>query len=528
VSEQIVDLRSVWAILRRHTGALAVASALGGLAGGLAFQTMPPVYSSTALVLFPATPASASAQANAHAIATQAEIASSDTVLARAGQMSASRLSASEVADRVQVEAPTDDVLTITAQGATKAEAEQLATAVATADVDYLHEIASSPGKDQRATLDRRRSTLTESLSAVQDQLARTAGRMRGETATSAAGKTDAAALAQLTARQADLVLQIDAVEKQLETQSTTDAAPSGGPRLVGAASPARSLSPVARGAAFVGAGAAAGFVVMAALFILRGRWEKSLRSRDQIADSVGIPVVASIRSRTPRSVAGWVSLLRGYAPESTEAWTLRQLLQHYAARGPEALGNGSPRPRRVVVLTLSGDQPALSFAAQLASFAASNGTRTQLVVGSRSQESTSSLRAACSRVGSDDQVRPGLFVGGGLDAMTPGELVVYTLAVNRQQPGLQRAEGDHAVTLLAVSSGGATGEELARVALAADDAGMPVRGIVVADPDPLDRTTGRLLPTQRALLAPLPSLMTGPVDHDDDPPVPTMRGRQG
>jgi hypothetical protein len=111
---------------------------------------------------------------------------------------------------------------------------------------------------------------------------------------------------------------------------------------------------------------------------------------------------------------------------------------------------------------------------------------------------------------------------------MAPGELVVYTLAVNRQQPGLQRAEGDHAVTLLAVSSGGATGEELARVALAADDAGMPVRGIVVADPDPLDRTTGRLLPTQRALLAPLPSLMTGPVDHDDDPPVPTMRGRQG
>ncbi len=528
MSEQIVDLRSVWAILRRHTGALTAAAALGGLAGGAAFLTLPPVYSSTAMVLFPATPANASAQATSHAIATQAEIASSQTVLARAGQLTRGRPSAAEVAGRVQVDAPTDDILTITAQGASAADAEQLATAVATADVDYLDEIAAPSGQDERAASDKRRSTLADSLGAVQDQLARTTARLRADGPSSAAGKADAATLAQLTARQADLVLQIDAIDRQVAAQTTTDAAPASGPRLMGSASPARALSPVTRGAMFVGAGAAAALVAAAALTILRGRREKALRSRDQIADSIGVPVVASTRSRPPRSVAGWVGLLRGYAPDSSEAWGLRQLLRRFAAGAPEPRAGAATQPRRIVVLTLAGDQPALSFAAQLASFAAATGVCTQLVVGSRSQESTSSLRAACTRIGNDDELRPGLFVDGGSDAPARGDLVVQTLTVSRQEPGIQVVPGENAVGLLVVSSGAATGEDLARVALAADDAGVPLQGIVVANPDPLDRTTGRLLPTQRALLAPLPSLMTGPVGHDDDPPVSTARGRQG
>jgi hypothetical protein len=65
-------------------------------------------------------------------------------------------------------------------------------------------------------------------------------------------------------------------------------------------------------------------------------------------------------------------------------------------------------------------------------------------------------------------------------------------------------------VTLLAVTAGAATADDLARVALAADDTGHPIARIVVVDPDPLDRTTGRLLPSERAHQVPLPSLMTG------------------
>ena len=54
------------------------------------------------------------------------------------------------------------------------------------------------------------------------------------------------------------------------------------------------------------------------------------MRSRDQIADAIGIPVVASIRSRASRSVAGWTSLLQKYAPGTVETWTLRQLVRPF------------------------------------------------------------------------------------------------------------------------------------------------------------------------------------------------------
>jgi hypothetical protein len=65
-------------------------------------------------------------------------------------------------------------------------------------------------------------------------------------------------------------------------------------------------------------------------------------------------------------------------------------------------------------------------------------------------------------------------------------------------------------VTLLAISPGAATREELARLAVAVDDSGRQINGVVVADPEPSDRTTGRRTLDKRALQAPLPVRMTG------------------
>jgi hypothetical protein len=47
--------------------------------------------------------------------------------------------------------------------------------------------------------------------------------------------------------------------------------------------------------------------------------------------------------------------------------------------------------------------------------------------------------------------------------------------------------------TVLGVSSGVATAEQLARVAVSADADGREVSGILVADPEPTDHTTGRV-----------------------------------
>jgi hypothetical protein len=56
--------------------------------------------------------------------------------------------------------------------------------------------------------------------------------------------------------------------------------------------------------------------------------------------------------------------------------------------------------------------------------------------------------------------------------------------------------------TLLGVSSSAATADQLARIAVSADDDGHEISGILVADPEPTDHTTGRIpqlaRPTQR------------------------------
>jgi len=519
VSEQIVDLRSIWAILRRHTRTLAVAAVAGGLAGAALLETMPPEYNSSTMVLFPSVPAGTTAPVNAHAIDTQVQLARSDTVLGRAGRTLDPPLAAAEVADRITVLSPTDEVLTITARGATAAEAEHVATAVARADIGYLQEAASGLSSDERAAITKRRATLTDTLDAVKSQLTSTGDRLRSEVPSSPAAKADAATLAQLTARQADIILEVDALNKQLDSQSASGQ-PDVGPRLVGPASPAHTLPALLRWAMFVGLGAASALGMAAGFVVMRGRREKALRSRDQIADSIGIPVVSSVQSRTPRSVAGWVTLLRSYAPSSTDAWALHQLLQRFTPDGGTGVQSttgrrgrtqpeSSRRSSRLLVLTLDGDQAGLCIGPQLASFAAANGRRTRLVTTSQRQESTNLLLAACSRIGRHEQPRPGLVVDGDTEAGAACDLVVHCVTLGRQQPGSQLPRPDDAVTLLAVSAGSATAEELARVALAADEAGVPVQGIVVANPDALDRTTGRL-PAERAVLAPLPSLMTG------------------
>jgi hypothetical protein len=80
-------------------------------------------------------------------------------------------------------------------------------------------------------------------------------------------------------------------------------------------------------------------------------------------------------------------------------------------------------------------------------------------------------------------------------------------------------------VTLLAVTSGTARPDDLARVALAADESGHAIDCIVVVDPDPLDRTSGRLRGPERAQHSPLPSLMTGSARAGEATPLTSRRG---
>ena len=512
MSEQSIDLRSIGAILRRRAPVLAAAAVLGGVAGGLAAHARPPEYTSTSIVLLAPAPPGSSAAATAHSTDTQVEVARSDAVLGPAGATMRPRLGVEEVAASLEVTSPTTDVIRFVAKGPTAATASALADAAATADTAYLNAAANHVDAQTREALTARVATLKRALSQVNNEIAKTKERLNGTSPASAVGSPDATALSELTAQQSDLVLQVDRLRQEAADDARTTTDPSGAGTIIQRASPPVRTPPALRYALTVAVSAAAAFVLLGLLLIARARREHIVRFRDEMADAIGIPVVASLRSRAPRTAAGWAALLEGYTPSDVEMWTLRQLTRLVT---PGHAGSLVERPTEhsgsseVVVLSLSGDRRALAAGPQLASFAASNGITTTLVT-AQTHESANSLWAACSGLSPDDEPRPGLTVSTRKHVRLAAELVVYVAVAERQHPELSVAGAGHAVTLLAVTAGAATAEDLARVALAADDSGHPIDRIVVVDPDPLDRTTGRALASERAAQVPLPSHLTG------------------
>jgi hypothetical protein len=88
-------------------------------------------------------------------------------------------------------------------------------------------------------------------------------------------------------------------------------------------------------------------------------------------------------------------------------------------------------------------------------------------------------------------------------------DLTIILVVVDRRQPDLGEAPTT-AATVLSVAAATATEQELARVAVAVDDAGRRIDGIVVADPDRTDRTSGRRTMDERSRQVALPMRLTG------------------
>jgi hypothetical protein len=99
---------------------------------------------------------------------------------------------------------------------------------------------------------------------------------------------------------------------------------------------------------------------------------------------------------------------------------------------------------------------------------------------------------------------------------------------VDPRRPKLSKLASTE-VTVLAVSSGAATAEELAQVAVVADEAGRRITGVVLADPDDLDRTSGRVFPPDRTTGGPPPArLATAGQGGAAADSMTSGRGRQG
>jgi capsular polysaccharide biosynthesis protein len=213
--------------------------------------------------------------------------------------------------------------------------------------------------------------------------------------------------------------------------------------------------------------GAVAGSV--GALAATRG--DRRLRLRDEIADAVGLPVLASVSSYPAKDVSDWANLLEHYAPTSVDAWSLRKTLHHL---GLDAKGGS---PVSLSVISFADDDKAMPLGPQLAAFATSIGISTSIVV--------------------DTHREP------------PGEVAlgIHLVVVDRDVPHLAGAARTTSM-IVGLSAGTVTAEELARLAVAAAADDRTIDGLVVTDPDPSDRTVGRV--SQSRSSSRLPTLLTG------------------
>jgi capsular polysaccharide biosynthesis protein len=249
--------------------------------------------------------------------------------------------------------------------------------------------------------------------------------------------------------------------------------------------------------------GALGGALIGVITSLAISRKDRRLRSRDEIADSLGIPVLASLPVAHPSDAAGWTKLLADYKPGVVHAWRLRKTLQQLSlldgAVSSAAYGNDDDDDgdgSSLTVLSLSSDPGALALGPQLAVFAASLGIPTVLLVDKHQNSAgMAGLRTACAapqQAGSKHPSHLQVVVSDADEAKARAALTVVVTVIDGAAPQAPDVMPT-TVSLLGVSAGMVTAEQLARVAVTSASSGYDIAGILVADPEPTDRTTGRI-----------------------------------
>lgn len=502
MSASPTDLRAQTATLRRRVWTLVLALVVGMLAGVGYVMVEPTPMTSTALVLLPTAAGSDSSSSD---VATQVRIATSVDILARAAQIVDPSLSARRVEDMLEVSAPTNQLLDITVTSADGQQAQKLAQAVADSFVDYVRYTAREVTQAVLIDLNRRRDDLSAQIRQLQDEIAASKARLKREDPNSAEGRAEARITAELRAQVANLSGQLETVEDKIATGTPVGSSASG-TSVIQKATVAVGPPLVLRLVIWAPAAGVGALLLTGAVILIATRRDNKVRARDDIADAVSSPVLASLRSRPQRSAAAWLTLLEAYRAAPVEAWSLRQVLRSLTpVRGQHRVPGKIDHPGSITMVSLAGDSGGSAIGPQLAAFAASLGVPT-LVVPTQGDDYAPALWACA--VDEPALKRPNLFLGGLRDG-EQAELVVYLVVVDRTRPHLQQTPPSEAL-ILSVTSGAASEADLARVAVAVDDHGRRIDGIVVADPDPADRTTGRHTISDRSQWPALPTRLTG------------------
>lgn len=259
--------------------------------------------------------------------------------------------------------------------------------------------------------------------------------------------------------------------------------------------------------------GAIVGALIGAVIALAIDRNDRRLRKRDEIANSIGVPVLASFPVGHPSDPREWTRLLTDYKPGALHALALRRALQQLEMAAAEAKFDRGSGGWSFTVLSLASDPGALALGPQLATFAASQGIPTILVIAGQVDETvTASLRTACAAPPTSLEWPKHLrAVVSDTDAEAERDatLAVVVAVVDGKSPRVPETMRTSA-TLLGVSAGAATADQLAQVAVSVVSGGREIAGLLVADPDSADETTGRVPQLGRRGLQRMPTRLTG------------------
>jgi capsular polysaccharide biosynthesis protein len=494
---EAVDVRRSLRVLRRRARWLVAALIVGGALGAAYAVTSPPAYGSTALVLLPPSAVSSNGTPSRQ-ISTEVRIAKSQTVLAAAGRTLTPRLSARELAEHISVSGPTNDIVQVHASAADSQLVRRLADAVANSYIAYSAGALKGQSSALLAQLRTRAGALSGQIRSLQQEIDTTTRRIASAGASSAQGIADSSLLGTLRAEQANTSVQFDQVNASI--RQLTAAAPSSAvgatstavsaiPQLLQASDGPTRSSPVVWIAEMAMAGAFGATLLACIVLVGLERRDRRPRTRDEIAAAVGAPVLGSLAVGRCRTVTDWTDLLTRYRQTPTEEWSLRKALRQVSAGGDGRTERGAA----VLVLSITDDETALALAGHLAVGSAKSGANTALVAWNEAG-AAAALTAACHRL-SGEMARERLRVEAIPDddsSLERDEFVVFAAAIDPSESSLIELPPAPTV-VLSLSSGRATVDELAQVAVMADNIGRPINGILVADPLPDDLTTGRL-----------------------------------
>jgi capsular polysaccharide biosynthesis protein len=489
--------------IRRRRLVFAAPLSLGLVLGILYAATRPPFATAQATVLLPPVGVDSHGQPTRDK-KTEVALVSSLAVLDRAGQRLTPRVAGGDLSHEVSAAAPTDAIIAVRGRATSLKAAVARANAVADAFVTFTAGASTGQIEAVLGALHTQASALMSQISDLEKQITASEARLAALPPGSPQAVQVASLVDSLRSQQANAAGGLNDANNNIATAQLSGAINTGGTKVLDWATDASRPSLVRRWFFGIAPGVLLGLLVGGVGVLAIDKRDRRLRWRDDIADAIGIPVAASVQTKRGRAVQDLVALLQHYGPSPRDSWNMRQAFRH--------LGLTSDEPSNVTVVSLARDEGAWLVAPQMAAFAAGIGINTALVVPTN-PVTVAPVRCAVQVVLRSGGPRPGnLWVQEEPDDAEDPDRAALTVTLWVFDPETKEFPhpGRRTTTVLAVSAGFATADELAEVAIAAADGHQYLDGVVVANPAADDRTAGTFPRLTRATGPSVPKRVTG------------------